>query len=33
MKVEASLKRINQLKRDKNVTDVYADEEDFVTVD
>ena len=33
MKVEASLKRINQLKRDKNVSNVYADEEDFVTVD
>ena len=32
-KVEASLKRINELKRAKNVTDVYADEEDFVTVE
>jgi hypothetical protein len=32
-KVEASIKRINELKRAKNVTDLYADEEDFVTVD
>ena len=32
-KVEASIKRINELKRSKNVTDLYADEEDFVTVD
>lgn len=32
-KVEASLKRINELKRTNNVTDIYADEEDFVTVD
>ena len=31
-KVEASIKRINELKRSKNVTDLYADEEDFVTV-
>ena len=32
-KVEASIKRINELKRSKNVTDLYAVEEDFVTVD
>ena len=32
-KVESSIKRINELKRSKNVTDLYADEEDFVTVD
>lgn len=32
-KIEASLKRINELKRAKNVTDVYAEEEDFVTVE
>ena len=32
-KVEASIRRINELKRSKNVTDLYADEEDFVTVD
>ena len=32
-KIEAAMKRINELKRSKNVTDLYADEEDFVTVD
>lgn len=32
-KVEASLRRINELKRSKNVTDVYAEEADFVTVE
>ena len=32
-KIDASVKRINELKRSKNVTDIYADEEDFVTVD
>ena len=32
-KVESSLKRINELKRSQNVADLYADEEDFVTVD
>ena len=32
-KVDESIKRINELKRAKNVTDVYADEEDFVTVE
>ena len=31
--IEASLKRINQLKSARNVSDVYADEDDFVTVD
>lgn len=32
-KIEASMKRIKELKRSKNVTDLYADEDDFVTVD
>lgn len=32
-KVEASLKRINELKNNKDVTGVYAEEEDFVTVE
>lgn len=32
-KIDAALKRIDELKRANNVTDVYADEEDFVTVD
>lgn len=32
-KVEQSLKRINELKNARNVTSVYADEDDFVTVD
>lgn len=32
-RIEASLKRINELKRASNVSDVYAEEEDFVTVE
>ena len=32
-KVEQSLKRIAELKSANNVTGVYADEDDFVTVD
>lgn len=32
-KVEASMKRINELKSNKNVTAVYADEENFETVE
>ena len=32
-KVEASMKRINELRNAKNVTSVYADEEDFEIVE
>ena len=32
-KVEASMKRINELKNAKNVTSVYADEADFEIVE
>ncbi|MBR2047018.1 MAG: hypothetical protein IJ960_00300 [Oscillospiraceae bacterium] len=32
-KVEASIKRINELKNARNVTSVYADEEDFEIVE
>ena len=32
-KIEASMKRFKELKKSKNVTDIYADEEDCVTVD
>lgn len=32
-RVEASLKRIEELKRAKDVTGAYADESDFVTVE
>lgn len=32
-KIEASLKRVNELRNRQNVTGVYADEEDFVTVE